>query len=119
MGDGAREDLEAVHVGGGVGAIGGVREDPGLASLGGERVASTLLLLVDATASVAAPARRNTSRSNADQERLVLRERGDVAGQAMGLKVEEVRHDASHFQDIFVFRSSTYGTVLVLDGVIR
>ena len=41
-------------------------------------------------------------------------------GQAMGLKVEEVLHESrSDFQDILVFRSSTYGTVLVLDGVIQ
>jgi len=41
-------------------------------------------------------------------------------GQAMSLKVEEVLFEGrSKFQDILVFRSSTYGTVLVLDGVIQ
>ena len=41
-------------------------------------------------------------------------------GQAMTLKVEEVLYEGrSDFQDILVFRSSTYGTVLVLDGVIQ
>lgn len=41
-------------------------------------------------------------------------------GQAMSLKVEEVLYEGrSEFQDILVFRSSTYGTVLVLDGVIQ
>ena len=41
-------------------------------------------------------------------------------GQAMSLKVEEVLWEGrSDFQDVLVFRSSTYGTVLVLDGVIQ
>lgn len=41
-------------------------------------------------------------------------------GQAMCLKVEEVLFEGkSEFQDVLVFRSSTYGTVLVLDGVIQ
>ena len=41
-------------------------------------------------------------------------------GQAMCLKVEEVLFEGkSEFQDVLVFRSSTYGTVLVLDGVSR
>ena len=41
-------------------------------------------------------------------------------GQAMTLKVEEVLYEGrSDFQDILVFRSSTYGMVLVLDGVIQ
>jgi spermidine synthase len=41
-------------------------------------------------------------------------------GQAMSLKVEEVLFEGkSDFQEILVFRSSTYGTVLVLDGVIQ
>lgn len=41
-------------------------------------------------------------------------------GQAMSLKVEEVLFEGrSDFQDVLVFRSSTYGTVLVLDGVIQ
>jgi len=41
-------------------------------------------------------------------------------GQAMTLKVEEVLYEGrSDFQDVLVFRSSTYGTVLVLDGVIQ
>jgi len=41
-------------------------------------------------------------------------------GQAMSLKVEEVLMEGrSDFQDVLVFRSSTYGTVLVLDGVIQ
>ena len=41
-------------------------------------------------------------------------------GQAMSLKVEEVLWEGrSDFQDVLVFRSSTYGNVLVLDGVIQ
>ena len=41
-------------------------------------------------------------------------------GQAMTLKVEEILFEGrSDFQDILVFRSSTYGKVLVLDGVIQ
>jgi len=41
-------------------------------------------------------------------------------GQAMSLKVEEVLYEGrSEFQDILVFRSSTYGNVLVLDGAIQ
>jgi len=41
-------------------------------------------------------------------------------GQAMSLKIEEVLYEGrSDFQDILVFRSSTYGIVLVLDGVIQ
>ena len=41
-------------------------------------------------------------------------------GQSMSLKVEEVLFEGkSEFQDVLVFRSSTYGTVLVLDGVIQ
>uniref|UniRef100_A0A7S2HBD7 PABS domain-containing protein n=1 Tax=Haptolina brevifila TaxID=156173 RepID=A0A7S2HBD7_9EUKA len=41
-------------------------------------------------------------------------------GQAMSLKVEEVLYEGrSDFQDVLVFRSATYGTVLVLDGVIQ
>ena len=48
-------------------------------------------------------------------------ERGELwPGQAMSLKVEEVLYSArSLFQDILVFRSSNFGTVLVLDGVIQ
>ena len=41
-------------------------------------------------------------------------------GQAMSLKIEEVLYEGrSDFQDVLVFRSSTYGNVLVLDGVIQ
>jgi len=41
-------------------------------------------------------------------------------GQAMSLKVDEVLYEGrSDFQDVLVFKSSTYGTVLVLDGVIQ
>ena len=41
-------------------------------------------------------------------------------GQAMSLKIEEVLWEGrSDFQDILVFKSSTYGTVLALDGVIQ
>ncbi|KAJ8901942.1 hypothetical protein NDN08_004144 [Rhodosorus marinus] len=48
-------------------------------------------------------------------------ERGQLwPGQAMSIKVEEVLFEGkSDFQDVLVFRSSTYGTVLVLDGVIQ
>lgn len=41
-------------------------------------------------------------------------------GQAMSLKVDEVLfHEKSKFQDVIVFKSETYGNVLVLDGVIQ
>ncbi|QLL31935.1 hypothetical protein HG536_0C01020 [Torulaspora globosa] len=41
-------------------------------------------------------------------------------GQGLSLKVEEVlHHSQSEFQDILVFRSSTFGNVLVLDGIIQ
>ncbi len=38
----------------------------------------------------------------------------------MTLQVEEVLyHQRSDFQDILVFKSTSYGTVLVLDGLIQ
>lgn len=41
-------------------------------------------------------------------------------GQAMSLEVEEIlHHSQSSFQDLLVFKSKTYGNVLVLDGVIQ
>ncbi|XP_071840470.1 spermidine synthase-like [Apostichopus japonicus] len=41
-------------------------------------------------------------------------------GQSMSLKVEEVLiHEQSAFQDVLVFKSTNYGNVLVLDGVIQ
>eukprot|EP00798_Chlamydomonas_sp_ICE-L_P031399 gene31399-6565_t len=41
-------------------------------------------------------------------------------GQAMGIKVKEVVYEAkSDFQDVCVFESEAYGTVLLLDGVIQ
>uniref|UniRef100_A0A3Q1BKX8 Spermidine synthase n=1 Tax=Amphiprion ocellaris TaxID=80972 RepID=A0A3Q1BKX8_AMPOC len=41
-------------------------------------------------------------------------------GQAMSLQVEEVLYNKkSKFQDVMVFKSKTYGNVLVLDGVIQ
>ncbi|XP_026222606.1 spermidine synthase [Anabas testudineus] len=41
-------------------------------------------------------------------------------GQATSFEVEEVLyHQPSKFQDVMVFKSKTYGTVLVLDGVIQ
>mmetsp|Transcript_2359 Transcript_2359/g.7058 ORF Transcript_2359/g.7058 Transcript_2359/m.7058 type:complete len:288 (+) Transcript_2359:133-996(+) len=41
-------------------------------------------------------------------------------GQAMSLEVEEVLYEGhSDFQHLVVFRSATYGNVLVLDGVIQ
>lgn len=41
-------------------------------------------------------------------------------GQKFGLKVEKVLHkEKSQYQDILVFQSETYGTTLVLDGVIQ
>jgi spermidine synthase len=48
-------------------------------------------------------------------------ERGELwPGQAMTIKVEDVLFNStSNFQDVLVFRSSTYGNVLVLDGVIQ
>lgn len=48
-------------------------------------------------------------------------ERGELwPGQAMSLEIDEIlHHSQSDFQDILVFRSKTYGVVLVLDGVIQ
>lgn len=41
-------------------------------------------------------------------------------GQAMTLKVNQVlHHEKSKYQDVLVFESSDYGTVLVLDNVIQ
>jgi len=41
-------------------------------------------------------------------------------GQAFSLEVEKVLHEIkSEFQEIIVYKSKTYGTVLVLDGVIQ
>jgi len=41
-------------------------------------------------------------------------------GQAMTIKVDEVLFEGkSEFQDVLVFKSETYGTVLVLDGVLQ
>uniref|UniRef100_A0A7S4F5H6 PABS domain-containing protein n=1 Tax=Chrysotila carterae TaxID=13221 RepID=A0A7S4F5H6_CHRCT len=41
-------------------------------------------------------------------------------GQAMSLQVEKILFEGrSDFQDVLVFQSSTYGRVLVLDGVIQ
>ncbi|KAF9981519.1 putrescine aminopropyltransferase [Modicella reniformis] len=41
-------------------------------------------------------------------------------GQAMTLEVKEILHvEKSDFQDVLVFKSTTYGNVLVLDGVIQ
>ncbi|SMN20682.1 similar to Saccharomyces cerevisiae YLR146C SPE4 Spermine synthase, required for the biosynthesis of spermine and also involved in biosynthesis of pantothenic acid [Maudiozyma saulgeensis] len=41
-------------------------------------------------------------------------------GQAFTLKVEKILYHAhSEFQDILVFKSTTYGNVLVLDGIIQ
>ncbi|XP_043849493.1 spermidine synthase-like [Dromiciops gliroides] len=41
-------------------------------------------------------------------------------GQAISLRVDELlHHQRSRYQEILVFRSKTYGNVLVLDGVIQ
>lgn len=41
-------------------------------------------------------------------------------GQAMTLKVEKVlHHEKSKYQDVLIFQSTDYGTVLVLDNVIQ
>jgi spermidine synthase len=50
-----------------------------------------------------------------------FRERGALwPGQAMTLQVEKVLyHQRSDFQDVLVFQSTSYGTVLVLDGLIQ
>lgn len=41
-------------------------------------------------------------------------------GQAMSLKVNQIiHHEKSKYQDVLVFESSDYGTVLVLDNVIQ
>lgn len=41
-------------------------------------------------------------------------------GQAFTLKVEKILyHSRSEFQDILVFKSSSYGNVLVLDGIVQ
>lgn len=48
-------------------------------------------------------------------------ERGPLwPGQAFTLQIKEVLyHKKSRFQDVLVFESEQYGTVLVLDGVIQ
>lgn len=41
-------------------------------------------------------------------------------GQAMTLKVKEIlHHEKSQYQDVLIFESTDYGTVLVLDNVIQ
>ena len=41
-------------------------------------------------------------------------------GQAMSLQVKEILHvEKSKYQDVLVFQSTSYGNVLVLDGVIQ
>lgn len=41
-------------------------------------------------------------------------------GQAMTLKVKNIiHHEKSQYQDVLIFESSDYGTVLVLDNVIQ
>ncbi|KAF6014900.1 hypothetical protein HII12_001318 [Brettanomyces bruxellensis] len=41
-------------------------------------------------------------------------------GQAMNLKVDQILHvEKSKYQDVLVFKSTDYGNVLVLDGVIQ
>ena len=41
-------------------------------------------------------------------------------GQAMTLQVKEVlHHEKSKYQDVLIFESTDYGTVLVLDNVIQ
>ena len=41
-------------------------------------------------------------------------------GQAMTLQVKEVlHHEKSKYQDVLIFESTNYGTVLVLDNVIQ
>ena len=41
-------------------------------------------------------------------------------GQAMNLRVNQIlHHEKSKYQDVLVFESSDYGTVLVLDNVIQ
>lgn len=41
-------------------------------------------------------------------------------GQAMTLKVEKIlHHEKSKYQDVLIFKSTDYGTVLVLDNVIQ
>ncbi|CAG8681274.1 15630_t:CDS:2, partial [Acaulospora morrowiae] len=41
-------------------------------------------------------------------------------GQAMCLEIEEIlHHEKSLYQDVLVFKSKTYGTVLALDGIIQ
>ncbi|KAK0395138.1 hypothetical protein QR680_001135 [Steinernema hermaphroditum] len=45
---------------------------------------------------------------------------GAWPGQAFSLQIEEVLfHEKSLYQDVLVFKSKTYGNVLVLDGVIQ
>uniref|UniRef100_A0A915Q5W7 Spermidine synthase n=1 Tax=Setaria digitata TaxID=48799 RepID=A0A915Q5W7_9BILA len=45
---------------------------------------------------------------------------GIWSGQAFSLKVDKVlAHERSKYQDVLVFRSKTYGNVLVLDGIIQ
>uniref|UniRef100_A0A1I7XBE5 PABS domain-containing protein n=1 Tax=Heterorhabditis bacteriophora TaxID=37862 RepID=A0A1I7XBE5_HETBA len=45
---------------------------------------------------------------------------GAWPGQAFSIQVKEILfHEKSKFQDVLVFKSETYGNVLVLDGVIQ
>uniref|UniRef100_A0A914YRR9 Spermidine synthase n=1 Tax=Panagrolaimus superbus TaxID=310955 RepID=A0A914YRR9_9BILA len=45
---------------------------------------------------------------------------GAWPGQAFSLQIEEVLfHEKSKYQDVLVFKSKTYGNVLILDGIIQ
>ncbi|KNE71509.1 spermidine synthase [Allomyces macrogynus ATCC 38327] len=74
-----------------------------------------------AAASAAEPKRAKTALMHPNVKDGWFRETTAMwPGQAMSLEVDEILHvERSLFQDVLVFKSKTYGNVLVLDGVIQ
>ncbi|CAJ0959637.1 unnamed protein product, partial [Mesorhabditis belari] len=64
---------------------------------------------------------KNTGNGQDKQLRSDGQEMGGAwPGQAFSLQVQEVLfHEKSQYQDVLVFKSETYGNVLVLDGIIQ
>jgi spermidine synthase len=64
---------------------------------------------------------KNTSSGDSKQLKSDGKEMGGAwPGQAFSLQIEKVLfHEKSKYQDVLVFKSKTYGNVLILDGIIQ
>jgi spermidine synthase len=64
---------------------------------------------------------KNTSSGDSKQLKSDGKEMGGAwPGQAFSLQIEQVLfHEKSKYQDVLVFKSKTYGNVLILDGIIQ